>query len=426
MSGTEMPARKHALIVDDDPAFRQRLRIGLEQIGLVVDEASSVSTGAARFQKVSHAVVVLGARLGQSGTRRTWRNVDEPGLCRVFRRLPGGDRSIVVVLADTHDPERIAWALGQGATEVVPRSTPIGVLQKRLEHMLLCASARAALAVRAAPAPTPSSRALYEAFDARYEPRIDAQSYQVVAFEAHPRCNTTSRTMTPSRDFLTPTERNKFVVGLGEHMLRKACRDVRLLREDTGAPLRVALGVDIQQARDPKFLGRVADALERGEAAPEWLELELPEAALLDADRESTRMLAALREMGVGVTLSDFGCSNTVFETVRRLPLDAIRLTRSLVRDLATHPDGVRILQGITSTAHGCGQRVIAEGIDFEEQLNFLTGLGCNELQGPFVGASLEYGACAAWVRARNLPVGCQPSMLAPPYPTSPPAGAPR
>lgn len=406
MTGFSWPSRRAVLVIDQDAAYRRALRTVFELGGLGVDEAADAPAGFARFEKLGHDVVVLGMSSPLS---------DAAALCRAFRRLPLAARAVLVVLADTDDADIIAQALAHGASELMLRSSPLAVLQKRIEHMVLCATARRHGGTSAG-APGVASDAArrraraFDKFDARYEPRIDAQSYQVVAFEAVPRWTASGRADNPVSSFLSAEERSKFVVELGDHILRKACRDVRTLREEAGSPLRVAVTIAAAHAREPTFLGRVADALEGSHASPEWLELEFAEATLLQQEHRELRTFAALREMGVAITLADFGCSTETFETLGRIPTDAIRLTRSLVRDVVTHPDGACIVQAITAAAQSRGQRVIAEGVDFEEQLNFLTGLGCNELQGPFVGAPLDLGACANWVRGRNLSFECAPS----------------
>lgn len=391
------PAKGSVLIVDASGPYRSALRAAFAQVGLQVEEAEDGEAALAHFARTPYDVVVLGMKL---------RQLDGPTTCYELRKLAHGKTATIVALADADDTDTIASALAMGATEYVPRSSPLAVIQKRIEHMALCAASRRKSARRLAVSSNHDARRrTVDGVSLRYEPRIDARSYQVTGFECVPHRDELARGRASSGSFMSVAEREGFVVELGERMLRQACRDVRALRRATGIPLRATLPVTSGQMRESKFLGRVAEALECGDAEPSWLELELTEGVLLGAERDLAPMLRALREMGVGVALADFGATHTSFHTLGRFPLAALRITRAFVRDVVTHPDGPLILRSIAEAARARGQRVIAEGVDFEEQLNFLTGLGCDEFQGPFVGAPLTYSAFLEWMQSRAVTV---------------------
>ncbi len=398
-------ARGSVLIVDADAEFRAALRASCTQAGVYADEVESGTAALARLAGYPYDVVALGMNLHEP---------DGPSTCQELRMLLYGAHATVIVLADPADTDAIARALGAGANEFVPRSTPMAVLQKRIEHMALCAaSRRTSVPSRlAAPPHLEGDRharfhRLIEDVTIRYEPRIDARSYAVIGFEAVPHREDVSHGRAALGTFLSAAERSEFVVELGSRLLRKACQDVRCLRDATGIALRATLPVSIAQMRESKFLGRVAHALEACDTDASWLELQVVEGEMLGAQRELGATTRALREMGVSLALGDFGGTHTSLQSLAWLPLDALRLPRAFVRDLVTHPDGTLIVQSIVRSAHARGQRVIAEGVDFEEQLNFLTNVGCDELQGSFVAAPLSYSAFFEWTRSREVAVRC-------------------
>ena len=276
------PARGSVLIVDVYGAYRWALRAAFTQIGLQVHEAEDGEAAVARLTESAYDVVVLGMSL---------RKLDGPSTCQELRKLAHGKDATLVVIADSDDAGMIASALAMGANEFVPRSTPIAVLQKRIEHMVLCASSRRKSAPKLQAQPRAEEgtdarlRRVVNDVTLRYEPRIDARSYQVTGFEAVPHREESSSGRVTSGTFLSVVERSAFLVELGERMLRQSCRDVRSLREVTGLALRATVPVTVSQMRESKFLGRVAHALEASDADASWLELEIAESEMLAAER---------------------------------------------------------------------------------------------------------------------------------------------
>ena len=143
------------------------------------------------------------------------------------------------------------------------------------------------------------------------------------------------------------------------------------------------------------LLGQLAAALGAAALAPERLEIALPEAHLLDADAETLLLLSAIRDIGVGLVLDDFGAAHAALALLQRLPLTAVKLHRALVRDLPDDAEGAAIVRAIGTAAAALGLGVIAEGIDTEAQRAFLADCGCELGQGALFGRAMP--AATLW-----------------------------
>jgi EAL domain-containing protein (putative c-di-GMP-specific phosphodiesterase class I) len=144
----------------------------------------------------------------------------------------------------------------------------------------------------------------------------------------------------------------------------------------------------------------VARALEDAGLAAERLELELTERSVLDRDERVLADLGRLRALGVRLALDDFGMGFASLRHLGRLPLDALKIDRSFVADLASRP-GHAIVQGVIELAHRMGLRVVAEGVERTSQLATLRRLGCDEVQGHVLGRPLAAAEVVPWLIAR-------------------------
>jgi EAL domain-containing protein (putative c-di-GMP-specific phosphodiesterase class I) len=126
----------------------------------------------------------------------------------------------------------------------------------------------------------------------------------------------------------------------------------------------------------------VARVLEETGLSPAQLELELTESAILEDEDVTIRALAELHEMGVGLVLDDFGTGYSSLSSLRRFPIERVKIDRSFVSDITADPDDAALTVAILSMAHSLGLRVVAEGVETLEQAEFLRARGCHELQG--------------------------------------------
>jgi EAL domain-containing protein (putative c-di-GMP-specific phosphodiesterase class I) len=179
--------------------------------------------------------------------------------------------------------------------------------------------------------------------------------------------------------FIPMAEQNGLIVPIGAFVLRTACAEAMRWSDQEAV---VSVNVSARQLADKALLGQVAAALEQSGLRPERLELELTESMLLHVDSDTLFALSALRDLGIGLALDDFGTGFASLGMLRRLPLTAMKLDRSLIRDLPNDREDVAIARAAVQTGHAMGLRVVAEGVEAEAQRDFLISIGCDECQG--------------------------------------------
>ena len=193
----------------------------------------------------------------------------------------------------------------------------------------------------------------------------------------HPR-----RGMVPTTTFIPLAEETGLITAVGGWVLLAACREAASWPE----PWLVSVNVSARQIAEKALLGQVAAALDASGLNPERLELDMAESALLGIDTDTLLTLSAIRDLGAGIGLDDFGADLASLSMLRRLPLTTMKLDRSLVRDLPFDREGAAIVRAVIDAAHALGLTVVAEGIETESQLAFLSGSGCDEGQGFLFG----------------------------------------
>ncbi len=211
-----------------------------------------------------------------------------------------------------------------------------------------------------------------------YQPLLALASGEVRAAEALLRWPQRGQGMIAPSVFIPIAEESGQIVPIGGWVLRAACREARRWRQ----PWAVSVNVSARQIAAGALLGQVAAALEESGLPPERLELELPESQMLAVDTETLLALSAVRDLGVGLALDDFGTGQTSLSVLKRLPLTAMKLDRSLVRGLPADREDAAIARALIATAHALGLSVVAEGIETEAQRAFLAAAGCDDGQG--------------------------------------------
>jgi len=137
--------------------------------------------------------------------------------------------------------------------------------------------------------------------------------------------------------------------------------------------------------------------------APELLELELTESVIMDDIQASSTLLKEFKQMGVHISMDDFGTGYSSLSLLKRLPLDTLKIDQSFVRDITTDADDSAIVHAVISLAHSLRLRVIAEGVETSEQLEFLRDRGCDEVQGYLYSRPLPVAEIEKWLREFNL-----------------------
>ena len=223
-------------------------------------------------------------------------------------------------------------------------------------------------------------------FTLHYQPKCDSHTGELCGVEALIRWNHPERGMVPPIQFIALAEQTGVIVPLGEWVLEDACRQNRLWRESGICSVPVAVNVSGIQFKQGSLLTTITDVLERTGLEPQGLHLEITESVMMSDPEGFIRTLNALRAIGVRIALDDFGTGYSSLSYLKQFPIDYVKIDRSFVRDITTDPMDAGICSAIIAMAHNLGMQVIAEGVETQEQADFLRRGGCDQLQGYLVG----------------------------------------
>jgi diguanylate cyclase len=219
-------------------------------------------------------------------------------------------------------------------------------------------------------------------FELFYQPQFGLADHRVHAVEALLRWNHPTRGLVRPDEFISVAEESGYIIPVGLWILEQVCRQIKRW-ENLGVPVpRVAVNVAAIHFRQPGLHEQIRNVLEHHGVPPDLIELELTERSLME-DTDSTRAcLTALKDIGLRLAIDDFGTGYSCLSYLRKFPLDVLKIDRSFVADLATSEDAQAICGAILSIAHRLSLDAVAEGIESERQLAYLTKHGCQFGQG--------------------------------------------
>jgi diguanylate cyclase (GGDEF)-like protein/PAS domain S-box-containing protein len=219
-------------------------------------------------------------------------------------------------------------------------------------------------------------------FHVMYQPKIDLRTGRLFGVEALVRWQHPEHGMIPPLRFIELAEESGMIVGLGEWVLRTACAQNRLWRAAGLDPLTVSVNVSARQFEEAHLVERIAGALHDTGLDPDALELEVTESLLMRDLQQSVGRMRELKAMGVSLSIDDFGTGYSSLSALKSFPISTLKIDKSFVRDLADSPDDQAIALAVISLGHRLHLRVIAEGVETEEQRDFLRAHDCDEMQG--------------------------------------------
>ncbi|MBO9541359.1 bifunctional diguanylate cyclase/phosphodiesterase [bacterium] len=215
-----------------------------------------------------------------------------------------------------------------------------------------------------------------------YQPQVDLRTGRVVGAEALIRWRHPELDLVSPAKFIPLAEETGLILPMTDWAIRSACEQAKAWREMGLPPLRVAVNISGSYFRQPNVAERIQALLAELDLPASTLDLELTESIFM-GDLDSTlATLKALREMGVSVSIDDFGTGYSSLSYLKRFPIGMLKIDQSFVRDVPRDADSAAIVQTIVLLAHSLNMSVIAEGVETAEQLAFLQGLNCDEVQG--------------------------------------------
>ncbi|MCA0755022.1 EAL domain-containing protein [Paenibacillus sp. N4] len=218
-------------------------------------------------------------------------------------------------------------------------------------------------------------------FILHYQPQYGLESGTMVGVEALVRWNHPLKGMIPPGSFIPLAEESGMIVQIGEWVLEEACRQNKAWQDAGLPPIPVSVNLSIRQFVQHDLASKVAAVLDRTGLEPKYLDLEITESMTMDVGHVS-RCLLALTDLGVNISVDDFGTGYSSFHYLKSFPIDRLKIDRSFVRDIEQDPSDAEIVAAIIAMAHNLNIQVIAEGVENEEQMEFLRKHHCDEMQG--------------------------------------------
>jgi EAL domain-containing protein (putative c-di-GMP-specific phosphodiesterase class I) len=214
-----------------------------------------------------------------------------------------------------------------------------------------------------------------------FQPQIDRN--RLVGAEALVRWNHPLRKILQPAEFIPLAEETGLILPLGKWVLNAACEQIAAWAGcRKSSRLSVAVNISARQFHQPDFVGQVLAALDRSGANPENLDLELTESLLVENIEDVIERMKELRSHGLRFSLDDFGTGYSSLAYLKRLPLNKLKIDRSFIRDILTDESSAAIAQTVIALGRALGLPANAEGVETEEQREFLTRIGCNAFQG--------------------------------------------
>lgn len=215
-----------------------------------------------------------------------------------------------------------------------------------------------------------------------YQPRVAIDTQKITGVEALIRWEHPELGLISPAEFIPLAEDTGLIIPIGEWVLREACEQNRKWQQQGLEPFRVGVNISARQFQQADISRVVVRAFEAAKLSPEHLELELTESSIMNNVDFAVKVLTDLKQMGVEITVDDFGTGFSSLSYLKRLPIGALKIDQSFVRDSTTDPDDAALVMAVVTLGHNMHLKVIAEGVETEEQLRFLNLLRCDEVQG--------------------------------------------
>lgn len=217
---------------------------------------------------------------------------------------------------------------------------------------------------------------------AYFQPRMDVRTRGVVGAEAVVRWRHPERGILLPAEFVPVAQESGLIQAIDGWMFRQACREIQLLNQLGLPPLKVSVNVSNSLFREKTFTDLIAQVLTESGLPAHLLELELTESIILRHAEPAIILLKALKAMGVSLAIDDFGTGYSSLSYLHRLPVDTLKIDQSFVQELSHSRESQAIVRAIVAMGHSLEMRVVAEGVETDEQMSFLVGEGCDEVQG--------------------------------------------
>ncbi|MES2352973.1 MAG: EAL domain-containing protein [Pseudomonadota bacterium] len=240
----------------------------------------------------------------------------------------------------------------------------------------------------------------HDEFELYYQIKLDLRSNDVTGMEALLRWNHPRDGMVSPAQFLAIAEETGLIVPIGKWVLRTACMQNKAWQDEGLPHLRVAVNLSARQFADESLLRDVIQTLEETGLPPDCLELEITESMVMRAPEKAVQILTELKALGVQLAIDDFGVGYAALANIKRFPVDTIKVDRSFINNIAKQGEEKSLTEAIIAMGKTLSLTVVAEGVETQEQYDFLREKACDEFQGFYFSKPLEQSKFVELLRA--------------------------
>lgn len=229
-------------------------------------------------------------------------------------------------------------------------------------------------------------------FVLNYQPVFALNSEEIVGFEALVRWHHPIRGVVPPNDFIPIAEETGLILPIGRWVLREACQQMKKWQQQFPEAKSLIMNVNLsaRELEQKDLISQIKKALKESEINPSCLKLEITESVIMNNAEQAIKTVKELREMGIRVSIDDFGTGYSSLSYLHRFPIDTLKVDRSFINRIGTEGEHSEIIQTIIKLASNLGMDVIAEGVESEEQLDFLKSMNCEFAQGYYYSKPVD------------------------------------
>lgn len=219
-------------------------------------------------------------------------------------------------------------------------------------------------------------------FSVYYQPKIEVKTGKIKGMEALVRFEAGKKGIIRPDIFIPISEETGQIIEIGEVVLRKACLATKAWLDNGMFKGRIAVNLSAVQFRQPNLAQIINEILEETKLPAEHLELEITEGTVMDSPAEAIKTMLQIRKMGIHLSLDDFGTGYSSLAYLKKFPLNTLKIDKAFIDDIEISEAGRNMVATIVTIAHNLGMEVVAEGVEYEKQLNYLKSIDCEQLQG--------------------------------------------
>ncbi len=249
-------------------------------------------------------------------------------------------------------------------------------------------------------------------FTLHYQPKVNVNSKKVIGVEALIRWQHPKHGIISPAEFIPLAEEIGLIIPIGEWVLRTACNQNIAWQQSGLPPIRMAVNLSAKQFLQTDFKKIIADILQETGLEAQWLELEITENIAMHNIKLVSKILQELKSMGIHISLDDFGTGYSSLSFLKKMPIDMLKIDRSFITDITSDADNAAIVAAAIAMAHSLKLKVVAEGVETAEQLQFLKKLKCNEVQGFLFSEPVTQEKIAKMLKLKQFNIDPAPTSL--------------